>query len=428
MATNVRFRLVAVVVVFTTFLGIYSARSWDKYEKGTNFDMYYTAACLVRSGMSVHIYDVIDKDTNPQYIFADSRTVWAQTARAHGISRITLYLYPPTLADLIVPLTALSHSTAYTVWNLLGVLMIVGLSAALVRMLNMNFFGSTALVATAVLLYRPTLNTFHWGQVTILLAFLLTIGLISYLHGNKNLAALLFVLAIAIKLEPIVILIPIIAWRDWKCLRSIAICAVLLGLGLWAVNGRDALNLYFLHQLPAMSAGAQGGPSSSGFDVDRTLGNVFYAYLGGAHYSVSSRALSWFTRLLSALILCYAGWLSRVKPEENPTNLRKFEIGVVFLLFCCCLAPYSAFYNWALSAPVLVMFCKRAWDGRANMLETAFMIALLLSLATSKYNMPMVTPFFGVALGIVALRQMRFESRPAGINNSIIQLKTVNAS
>jgi hypothetical protein len=385
--------------------------------------MYYTAACLVRSHMSTHIYDVVDRDKNPQMLFADPNTVWAQTAHAHGISRVTLYLYPPTLADLVVPLTTLSSSAALMVWHALDVLMIVGFSWALTQMLEVKFWGSTFVVAAAVLLYRPTLNTLHFGQVTILLAFLLTIGLSLYANGHKTIAALLIVLAIAIKLEPIVVIVPFIAWRDWKFLRNLAIWGVLLGLSVWAVNGSQALNLYFLHQLPAMSGG-----ELEGVDVNRSLGNIFFTYLGGAHAVISRRGLVWLVRVVSALIVCSAGWLSRLKPGENLTRRRQFEIGLMFVLFACCLSPYSWFYNWALSAPVVVMFCKRVWEGRADGVETFLLITILLSLSTSKFNMAMVTPAFGVTLGIVALYRMRLERHPAESNNPIHRLATVSAS
>jgi hypothetical protein len=63
------------------------------------------------------------------------------------------------------------------------------------------------------------------------------------------------------------------------------------------------------------------------------------------------------------------------------------------------------------------MFCKRAWDGRADIVETVLLIAFLLSLSTSKFNMPMVTPILGVTLGIVALYRIRLERRPAESNN-----------
>jgi len=425
MATTVKFRIVAAVVVFTMLLGVYSAKFWPASETGTNFFMYYTAACLVRSNMSMHIYDVIDSNTNPQDIYAVPNTVFAQTAHAHGITRITLYIYPPTLADLIVPLTLLSTSAALIVWNTLDVLMILGLSVVLTRTLDMKFPGSTVVVAAAVLLFRPTLNNFHWGQVSIVLAFLLTVGFGLYVQGHKNIAALLFALAIAIKLFPIVIIIPLIAWRDWKCLRTLAVWGILLCLGLWAINGSSALNLYFLHQLPAMWGGQLGG---NRYDANRSIGNIFFTNLGGPHPLVSSRALVWLARVASALILCYAGWLSRLKPGENSNNRPQFEIGMMFLLFGCCLSPYSWFYNWAVCAPVLVVFCKRVWDGRADLVETGLLIATLLSLSTTEFNMALVTPLLGIALGLLALYRIRNEQHPQENINRSSQLKPVNAS
>lgn len=411
MGSNARFRLVAIVLAFTTLLGLYSARYWGSPEKGgtssetgSNFFMYYTAACLVRSHLSAEIYQVIDPNQNPQQLFADPNSVFAQTASSKGISRISLYLYPPTLADLVVPLTALKPAAALRAWNVLECLLIVGLSLILTRMLYVPSWGATVLIAAGVLFFRPTLNTIHWGQVSLLLAFLLTDGFALYASGRKLMAALLFALAIAIKLEPVVVIVPLIAWRDWKCIRSMAMWGVVLGLGLWAINGSAALNLYFLHQLPAMSNGTSG-------DVNRSVGNIFYTYLGA--HSFFSRGLARLVRVVSALILCYAGWLSRVKRGETLTARRQFEMGILFLLFACCLSPYSWFYNWAVSAPAMVVFCWRSWEGKADVAETALLVAVLLSLSTSAFRMAMVTPLLGVALGLVALYRMRLERRPA---------------
>jgi hypothetical protein len=425
MATNVNFRVVAAVVVFTTLLGIYTAKLWPRDESGTNFCMYYTPACLVRSHQSMHIYDVVDRNRNPQMLFADPNTVWAKTALAHGITRITLYLYPPTLADLIVPLTALRPSAALMVWHALEVLMMLALSVALTQMLDIKIWGSSILVAATILLFRPTLHTLHWGQVSILLTFLLTIGFALYVSGYKGIAALLFVLAIAIKLEPIVVVVPLIAWRDWKGIRSMAIWGGLVGLGLWAVNGTQALSLYFLHQLPAMSGGDVRGATS---DVNRSLANIFITYLGEPHAIVSPHGIAWLGRVASALILCSAGWLSRLQPDEDSTPRRQFEIGLMFLLFACCLSPYSWFYNWALCAPVMIMFCQRVWEGKADFVETFLLTTILLSLTTSKFNMALVTPVLAIALGIVGLYRMRLEQRPAEGNYQINQLKPVTAS
>ena len=57
MATNVKFRIVAVVAAFTILLGVYTAKLWRPDVRFNNFYIYYTAADFVRSNESIHIYD-----------------------------------------------------------------------------------------------------------------------------------------------------------------------------------------------------------------------------------------------------------------------------------------------------------------------------------------------------------------------------------
>lgn len=419
MRSNPKFLVAAAVVVFTTLLGVYSARLWPNSQTNSSFGMYYTAAHLVRQNMSAHIYGAAAPDTNPEIIDADPGSVWAQTANSLGVTRVTLYLYPPALADLLVPFTFLSVVPASVIWHILQIFAIVGIGVVLARCLDLRFWGSTVLVSAAILLFRSTLSDIHWGQTSVVVTFLVTIGITLCVQGKKNVAALLLALAIAIKLEPIAMLVPFIVWHDWRFLRNVAVWGVLLSLGMWAVNGTEALNLYFLHQLPAMLGGILGTGSA---DVNRTLGNVFYAFLGGM---VSPRGISWIVRLISALILCSAAWLCRVSPGEKLTPRRQFEIGLVYLLFVCSLSPYSWFYNWAIIAPAMVLCCKRIWDRTAGIAETSLFIALLLSLATSEFNMAMVSPFLGIMLGLFALYRMRLEG-PANPSTETNQPITAN--
>jgi uncharacterized membrane protein len=133
--------------------------------------------------------------------------------------------------------------------------MILSVSVMLTRMLDMQVLRWAGLVAVFLVIFRPTLNTLHWGQVSIFLLFLVMTGLNFYAYRQKSMAGLMFALAGAIKLVPLILVVPLIAWRDWKSLRAIALWgAVILGV-LWIVNGSGTLNLYFLHQLPSMSGG-----------------------------------------------------------------------------------------------------------------------------------------------------------------------------
>jgi hypothetical protein len=409
MKYNFKLRIILAFAALIIVGGAYSATKWDHARNRGGFDVYYTAACLVRGNLSPHLYDEAELHANPQLKFADPDTVFARTASAHGISRVMLYIYPPTLADLMTPLTFLPPAGALIAWNLLNLAMIVLVSVVLMRLQGVRNPVLASLIAVLLLLFRPTLNCLYWGQVSILLLFLVVAGLSLYASGQKSLAGFMFALAAAIKLTPLIVIVPLIAWRDWKSLRAIAFWgAVILGT-LWMVNGSGTLNLYFLHQLPSMSGGDLGGGD---FSNNRSLGNIFYEYLRGSGHAAAPIWLAWAVRLVSALVLCLAGWLSLLRKDDMPADGQRLESFSIFLLLACCISPYSWLYAYVFCAPELVILGKRIWERRLNGAETALMMAFLISLSTSGLQMPMMTPLVGIALGIMGLCRLRAERRP----------------
>jgi hypothetical protein len=408
MKYNFKLRIILAFIALIIVVGAYSATKWDSTRNRGGFDVYYTAACLVRSNQSSHLYDEAEQHTNPQLKFAEPTTVFAQTASAHGIPRVMLYIYPPTLADLLTPLTLFPPAAALIVWNLLNLAMILLVSGLLMRMLGVLNLLPVSLVAVLLLLFRPTLNCLYWGQVSILLLFLVVAGFSLYAHGQKNMAGLMFALAAAIKLTPLVVIVPLIAWRDWKSLRAIALFGAVILAALRMVNGSGALNLYFLHQLPSMSGGDLGGGD---FSNNRSLGNIFYEYLRGSGPAVTPIWLVWVVRLVSAFVLCHAGWLSRLKKGDKLADGERLETFSIFLLLASCISPYSWLYAYVFCAPILVIAGKRIAERRLNAAETTLVMMFLLSLSTSGFHMPMVTPLVGIALGIVGLYRLRAERR-----------------
>jgi hypothetical protein len=241
--------------------------------------------------MNSDLYDGVKQGVNPQLEVADPTTVFALTAKNHGIPSVMLYLYPPTFADLLVPLTAFSPTVAFIIWDILNLIMLLATSAILTRLFKIRAPGWTGLVTVFLILFRPTLNCFYFGQVSILLLFLLIAGVSFYVHGRKNIAGLLFALAAAIKLTPLIVIVPFLAWKDWKILRAIALwCIGILG-ATWIVNGIGTLNFYFLHVMQSMSGGNLGVDKYS--ENNRTLGAIFYEYLRGLDHSTTPVGLVW---------------------------------------------------------------------------------------------------------------------------------------
>ena len=408
MKSAFKLRLVLASTALITLAGTFSTHYWSPTEKGSSFSVYYTAACLVRSNMNLHLYDGVERNVNPQLIVANPTTTFARTASAHGIPRVMLYLYPPTIADLLVPLTVFSPAVAFIVWDMLNLAMILAASVMLTQMLRIRSPGWAGLVAVFLVCFRPTLSCFHFGQVSILLLFLLMAGLSFYAHGRKNMAGLMFALAAAIKLTPLIVIIPFVAWQDWKILRAIALWIVAIMGALWIVNGSGTLNLYFRLVLPSMS-GRNLGAENFGY-ANRTLGNIFYTfyhYLPGVDRDATPNGLVWAVRLVSLLVIVCAGWLSQVKNEDKLLDDERLGMIAIFLLLSCCVAPFSWLYAWVLSAPTLVMFGKRISEQRSNAVESTLFLLFLLSLLTSKFHLGLATPPLGVALAIIGLHRLR---------------------
>jgi hypothetical protein len=362
--------------------------------------------------MNLDLYDGVKQGVNPQLEVCDPTTVFALTAKAHGIPSVMLYLYPPTFADLLVPLTVFSPAVAFIIWDSLNLVMLLAASVILTQMLRIPAPGWASLVAVFLILFRPSLNCFYFGQVSILLLFLLIAGLSFYLRGHKNMAGLLFALAAAIKLTPLIVIVPFLAWRDWKILRAITLwSAGILGT-LWIVNGIGTLNFYFLHVLQSMSGGNLGSENYS--YNNRTLGAIFYEYLRGFDHSTTPAALVWGVRLLSVTVICYAGWLSRAKKDDKLLDTQKLGIISIFLLLSCCISPFSWLYAWVLSAPALVLLGRRISERCSTSVETVLLMLFLLSLLTSKFHLGLATPPLGVMLGLIGLYELRLARKLEG--------------
>jgi hypothetical protein len=394
----------------------------DHHQREFDFEVYYTAATLVRNNLDIHVYDDAGSGQDPQLRFADESTTFAQKARELGIDSLRLYVYPPTLADLMVPLTVIPLRRAEIVWQWLNFLALVGTALMLSRMVGMKIFsvGTLAIVAF-LLIFRPTSQCYLWGQITILLLFLVVAGLTFYGQGRKVPAALMFALAAAIKITPLIVIVPLIAWRDRKSLRNLALCLIGILGALWVVNGRDLIMFYGLHVLPSMSNGIVT-------QDNRSLGSVLQLFWRVFAHGSSPKVFIWVAKILSAGIICYSGWISSHNWKNEATEYRLAVVAEFFLL-SCCLSPVAWLHAYMLAVPAIVILCKRAFDRDLPGTETLLLIAFILSLNCYRYNtvapitggsvlhyvgmlppiFALMTPVFGLALALAGLRRLSTE-------------------
>lgn len=249
-------------------------------------NMYYIGACLVRAHQSRDLYEEAKSGVDAIEGYTDPDSVMARTARAHGLAMVSQYDYPPTLADLLVPLTFLPLSMALFVWFLINVAALLSAGFILVRILGIAAAGQTLLVFAFLVFFRPTSYCLYFGQLSFVLMLLMIAGMSLYLREKPYAAAALFALATAIKLIPLVVIVPLLAWKDWKTLRAFALWIAAIAGALLAINGWEAVSLFFLHVMPTMS--------TSYLDLDnRNLGVAVQALLHGAIKSAQLPVLIW---------------------------------------------------------------------------------------------------------------------------------------
>jgi len=415
-------RALVVYLVLVALGGVYSEwRVLQSFVGDSDFPGYYTAALLVRRGHSAQIY-AGQQNVDPTAQGSDPHSVFARAAAARGIRNVPLYDYPPTLADLLVPFTFLPPVPALLAWEVVTALAMLGSGILLAGLLGLRGAGSIALVTALLLFFRPTVATFVYGQVPVLLLLLIVAGLHCHARGRTTWAGLFFALPIAIKLTPLILIVPLLAWRDWKTLRAIALWGLAIVAALWAVNGTNALNLYVLHRVPSMS---HGFIDLTNMNL-RTAAQVFWY---GTDQVAAPMASVWAGRLLSLLVIAFGAWLCRAHNPRQWTPPEQLVILSAFLMFSACMSPIAWRHGYVLAAPALLFLGQRIRRGRAHLAETALVLWFILALSTDKfakwawtlhhralYDLAMMPPVLGVILGLIELDRIRRERQsPATI-------------
>lgn len=236
----------AVLVVCILVGGVYFARQSGTNAEvyGNDFSVYYHAAAEVLAGRDP---------------YQSSLGAW------------TPYLYPPLLAELLVPLAILPLPTAAYLWFLISAASMLSAASISARMsaspsapltservaedaAAMSERGGrrlslqAALAAGAILVVlRFVLDTLNLGQVNTVVAGLAVAHIYFYARDKKALSAIALVLAVSIKLTPAVFLLYHVAKMRLKFAAAcIAILAGVTAVSFLPFEGRgvDAFRIF----------------------------------------------------------------------------------------------------------------------------------------------------------------------------------------
>jgi hypothetical protein len=361
-----------------------------------DFKVYLTAAQLVREHKGAEIYSDADTGKNPQMRFATPGSTFQQAAARIGIPWVRLYVYPPTLADLLVPFTFLSLQHANDAWFTFNILTILGAAMLLTWMLYDTVFHIACIgFFFGILCFRANGWAFSEGQISSVLVLLWTAGIVCYVKGFKRTSAAVFALATAIKLTPLLVLLPFLVWREGRWVRWFALSLAVICIILCLVNGPRSLLDYTLHVMPPMSAGFV---SASNVSLPSGLQQLYLGLTGKnfmAEDAVIPRVVVLGSKLIAAAVM-----LTTLVGIYRLGSLRSIMERAKILALIALLSLYCSPVAWRSAYGIVFLAAfflwKEAFERGVSKLEL-----LLLVLCTLEFSFFFDTVFLRFAHGVV---------------------------
>ncbi|HWC76455.1 MAG TPA: glycosyltransferase family 87 protein, partial [Blastocatellia bacterium] len=158
------------------------------------------------------------------YFFAASEVIHGRDPYQNSLGAWTPYLYPPLLAELLVPLALVPLPVAAYIWSLISIGSLVAAAWMSTALTNASSRMMVAVLAAFVVV-RFALDNFDYGQVNVIVAALAVAHIFLYERNRKGWSMVAFVLAASIKLTPAILIFYHLGKRRF---RFAAVCAAIL--------------------------------------------------------------------------------------------------------------------------------------------------------------------------------------------------------
>ena len=201
--------------------------------------------------------EVYSNDFNVYYHAAreiiDGRDPYAST-----LSDWTPYIYPPLLAELLVPVALLPLSIAAYIWFLINAVSIVLAAFLSVTLLSKDtrsvasaaetdIWKEVISVGAVLLVFRFALDTFVLGQVNALVVALAVAHVYLYNRERRFISAIVLAIAISIKLTPALLVVYHLARMRLKfaiACTGIVVAVTIASLLPFGVSGSDVFQMF----------------------------------------------------------------------------------------------------------------------------------------------------------------------------------------
>ncbi len=327
----------------------------------------------------------------------------------HNLYQDILYVFPPIPAMLNSPLLYFSTDMAVLHWALAcGVFISIVLSMSL---LYHTFFPGNWRSDVAFLVVASSIAALSYPVYFLVsrvnidggVLLLLCIGLYM-LARHERIAGVFFALAIACKIYPILIVLPLVAQRRWQALAALGLTMALLVLvapGLWL----EFLQERIWHRAASPGFYYSGSLAANFGRLSRFLGGESYFWSQVGH-------LVWLTLLSTCWGL---DWVSGKRSDSRDACAQ----ATLYLPFMVAVPQVAYHYELVCVLPMLAMLSWR-WQHSASPLETAWLTTIALGLAISQFQAHSAVSkissgipglgLFIILLGVTAYQVVRFKA------------------
>ncbi|MBD3266838.1 DUF2029 domain-containing protein [bacterium] len=260
-----------------------------------------------------------------------------------------LYVYPPFLAWLLIPLTKLDYTTAERFWNygnisvyLLTVFLFLRFLARKKWLSRFEIFLATLFA----LLWSPAAFTIWGGQISLWILFFLVLHILLFKKNRECASGVALGLSILIKVSPLMFLGLWILQRKWKLTAA---CLFTIGMGIFLSGWQETMH-FFSAIFPHMSLGEN-------HPVNITLMGAFltqaigypWAWLSEAQYQsiFVPHTVIRLGLLLGWITVYWGTW----KQKTQAATWLHYSIIVISMLF---LTPVARLYDFVYLYPALV--------------------------------------------------------------------------
>lgn len=279
--------------------------------------------------------------------------------------------HPPTAALCFIPYLNFDEHSAYVLHGALALSLIV-----IITYLLFCAFNLKALALAAVLIalwYGPNRDAIYYGQIGIFL-YIALIGAYLLIRNNYHiLAGILIGVAISIKLYPMLLLVLLVARRNWRTLFAALGSFTLLIVATGLLSSFSEWLLYFKAVAP------QNFNKWSGFPVSISLSGLTTPLFIDTIWSSSLLNVPLAASLCSMLFI--VGGVYLLYRLTRLSNLSQSALFPLYLLAMLLLAPVSHPHSFILTWPAILSF-YHADKTRACRIKGLLLVAFFLAISS----------------------------------------------